>query len=408
MYRASVWCYRCINLRADAAESVPWDVWRGDGGETPLPRSHPVVRLLSEVNAELNWADLIRATEADLNIFGRAYWLKRRLASGRVGALHRLNPATVRLEADRRGVRGVTQTLKGEPQFYPRGDVVYFHTYHPGDDLGGLPPLQVALTAAGAGRSAGAFTAAFFENYAIPPLLMTSDRMITDTEMSRIKRWWDRWFRGAKNQHRVGILGDGLTPHVLGYPTKDLALADVLAETRREVCAAFGVPHAVAGAWEAVNYSTMQEQRKSFWQDTMIPRLDYVASVVEADLLSEYEPGLRWGWRYGEIEALAPDLEVEARRHAALVEAGIEDAASAAQALGVTPPAASPRRDALREDLAKWERKALNRVKAGRPASCAFESAAIPAAVAEQVEAALAGAASVEEVRAVFERLGGE
>ena len=416
MYRASVWCYRCINLRSDAAESVPWQVARG---ERVLPPAHPAVRLMCEVGPEMNWADLIRATEADLNIYGRAYWLKQRTGGGGLGALMRLNPATIKIEANRRGIGGFTQTLGGRQETFARGEVAYFHTYHPGDDLGGLSPMQVALTAAGAGRSAAAFTAAFFENYAIPPLLMTTEQTVPDAEISRLKAWWDKWFRGASQQHRVGILGGGLKPHLLGYPTKDLALSEVLAETRREVCAAFGVPPAVAGAWEAVNYSTMQEQRKSFWQDTMIPRLDYVASVIEAEILPEFEPGLAWRWRYGEIEALAPDLEAEARRHAVLVEAGIEDAAGAAAALGVTPPrapraaslpggangasngAASP----LQEDLAKWERKALKRVKAGRPAACAFESQYIPDEVAARIAEGLAGAETVEAVRAAF---GGE
>jgi HK97 family phage portal protein len=413
MYRASVWAYRCINLRSDSAESVPWRIYRAGDEKTPLPRTHPAVRLLSEIGPERNWADFIRATEADLNIFGKAYWLKQRIGRGRVATLMRLNPATVKLEGDQRGISGFTQTLNGQQEFFPRGDVAYFHTYHPTDDLGGLSPLQVAMTAAGAGRSSSAFTAAFFENYAIPPLLMTTEQPVTDAEMSRIKAWWDRTFRGAKRQHRVGIMGSGLKPHMLGYPTKDLALSDVLAETRREVCAAFGVPPSLAGAWEAVNYSTAQEQRKSFWQDTIIPRLDYVASVIDAEVLPEFEPGLTWRWRYGEIEALAPDLEIEARRHAVLVQAGIEDPASAAEALGVEPvrvaqtpvgalPAVPNPTDALQDDLAKWQRKALNRVKAGRPALCDFESDAIPAAVAERVKAGLAEAESVEAVRVTF------
>ena len=404
-YKSSVWAYRCINIRSDAAQSVPWAIRRGDES---LPASHPAVRVIREVGPEMNWSDLIRATEADLNTYGNAYWLKQRSLAGKVGALLRLNPATVAVESDQRGISAFVQELKGVRTSFERGDVVYFRTYDPTDDLSGMPAMEVAMQAANAGISAATYTAAFFENYAIPPLLMTTEQSIGDAEMSRIKAWWDRWFRGAKRQHRVGIMGSGLKPHVLGYSTKDLALSEVLAEVRRDICAAFGVPPALAGAWEAANYATMQELRKCFWQDTMIPRLDYVAAVLEAELLPEFEPGLEWRWKYGEIEALASDLRDEAERHAVLVQAGIENPGAAATALGVepasvlpAPPAPSPN-GALRTDLDKWQRKAIKRLKDGRSALCEFDSEHIPVPERARIMRGLLAAVNVDEVRAVF------
>ena len=51
----------------------------------------------------------------------------------------------------------------------------------------------------------------------------------------------------------------------------------------------------------------------------------------------------------------------------------------------------------MRDDLAKWERKALN-----KGAGCSFESEFIPAEVIAQVRAMLDAAGRDEEVKAAF------
>jgi phage portal protein BeeE len=74
IYTSSVWSYACITIRADAVSMIDWEIVPETDEESPLADQHPLVRLLTEVNPELNGPDLIRATETDLNIYGRGYW----------------------------------------------------------------------------------------------------------------------------------------------------------------------------------------------------------------------------------------------------------------------------------------------------------------------------------------------
>ena len=88
-YMQSPTANTCVIRRAQALSAIPWDLQTGE--DTFAPDKHPLRLLLEEVNPDVNWIDLIRATEADLLIYGAAYWLK--VGEGRTFFLQRLNPA---------------------------------------------------------------------------------------------------------------------------------------------------------------------------------------------------------------------------------------------------------------------------------------------------------------------------
>lgn len=420
MYAASVWAYRCIKVRADIMAGIAWEIQKGD---LTLPEENPLVNMLRTVNRELNWPDLIRATESDMGIFGRAYWLKQkagRSSKGKTKAIMRLNPRTVTVEADDTGIKAFKQKLGSKEETFDRDQVIYFREYDPMDDLGGLSPLSVALAAANAGTNASAFTASFFENYAVPPILLTTPQALQEPDIKKISAWWRQLFGGPKNAHKTGVAGSDLKAQILGYPTKDLALGEVLQEVRRDVCAVFGVPPAVAGAWEAANYATIVEQRKDLIETTIQPRCDYYSGVLEQELLNEFDPKYRFYWKIDDLSVMAPDLKAEAERHQILVNAGIEDAKAAAEELDVVPPedkpepekepepvppqlqpfVPGPEREVMEEARA-WERFASKKLAAGKKLRD-FETEHIPANLKAQIQGQLDRCQSEADVRRAF------
>jgi len=67
------------------------------------------------------------------------------------------------------------------------------------------------------------------------------------------------------------------------------------------------------------------------------------------------------------------------------------------------PPEQEPPEDQeMREDMKRWERKALKRVKAGQAAYCEFDSEHIPADVAGRILGGLKVAQTIDEVKALF------
>ena len=415
IYASSVWSYACITIRADAMAMIEWEIVPETDEEKPLAPKHPLVRLLNEVNPELNWNDLVRSGESDLNIYGRAYWLKERASSGsRPGGLFRLNPAFVEMIADSSGIEAFKLNLKGEtPRYYAREDVIYFREYDPFNDLGGLSKLSVAMAAASAGINTAEYTAAFFKNYAIPPLVFTTDQPMDEEEVGGLRDAWNRWFGSTKKQHKTGWATHGMKPNIIGYPTKDLAMQELMDGVRRDVCAVFRVPPALAGAWEAANYATTAAQLKFLYNNTLKPRCGYMNGVLKAELFDEFQPGLKMKWRFDKLEVMAEDKLTEAERHAILVRVGIEDRVAAAEELEVLPAAEPPRREFpvfaeeqngrgnLIQELRQWERFERNRMKNGRERR-KFNTEHIPLSLKRSIEGQLEAAKQPQDVTEIL------
>lgn len=406
IYSSSVWSYACITIRADAMAMIEWEIVPETNEDSPLAPRHPLVQLLNEVNPELNWNDLIRSGESDLDIYGRGYWLKERASSGaRPKGLFRLNPAFVEMIADSSGIQGFKLNLAGEtPRLYAREDVIYFREYHPTNDLGGLSKLSVAMAAASAGINTAEYTAAFFKNYAIPPLVFTTDQPMDESEVSKLRDAWNRWFRGKKKQHKTGWTTHGMKPHVIGYPTKDLAMKELSDSVRRDICAVFRVPPALAGAWEAANYATSEAQLRFLYNNTLKPRCEYISGVLEAELFDEFQPGLKLKWRFDKLDVMAEDKKIEADRHVALVGAGIEDRVAAAGELEVLPAAEPPQREfpvfaqePMVRELRQWERFERKRFKNGKVRR-EFNTEHIPLTLKKSIEGQLEEANNPQDV----------
>ena len=421
-YAVAVWVYRCIKVRADAVAAVPLVLV--DGSEEPVD-AHPLLDMLADVNPyTMNRGDLLRATESAYNIWGRAYWLLER--RGLVPKwIQWLNPQTMTLELDGPKIGAFVQRVGGTTRRFAPEDVVYFRNFNPFDDVGGLSPLSVALGEVNADLNAVRFVSAFFLNDARPGGLLWSEQRISDAEIERTRTWWEKLFKGVRNKWKTGIVGGGLKWQEIGYPLDKLALKELREEDRRAICAVFGVPAGLAGAWEQANYATAKEQKASFYEDTILPQLDYLAEVLNFALVPQY-PDLvqrkaKLRWDTSAVAALQESTDAVAERVARLFEAnlitrneareevgldpldGEEGEAFAAATKPVPPPSPfglgqePPQQQAL-EELEKAKRFHLKRRKPGRP----FRWEHVPAPLAEAVERGLKAAETDEAIRDVF------
>ncbi len=417
LYAKSSWAYSCINIRADAIASIPWAILRGEDEA----EGTELERVLLEVNPEMNWPDLIRATEADLNIVGKAFWLKvrNRAGKGPVRGLQRLNPNAVKIKANANGIQHFELRLRGKaPEKIERKDMVLFRLYDPNNDYGAVPPLEVAKEDILAEAHADAYLSDFFRNYAMPAAIVNfKDGAMRREDLEQVKRDWLSRFRRKRNAPAFTAGEGGIEVETLGYSLKELAMAEVREEARRAICAAFRVPMPLAGASESANYATMAEQRASLYTETIIPRAQYIAGVINAELAPEFGDGLRFEWRFSQLDALQAVQFDKAKGVAELVKAGVITPEAGARFVGFDEHDVGPGpmlmpirshssggngRSPLHTELQRWSRKAQKRVAEGKSAAVPFESEHIPVQLSEAIMGALEEAHTKAEVKAVF------
>jgi HK97 family phage portal protein len=420
-YKQSPTVFTCVQIRAQALSAIPWGIYdKTDEELLPNEREkradHPAAILLEEVNPEMNWIDLARGTESDMNVFGGGFWLKEA-----AGEDFSKPDVLIKLEAGKLQVdikEGKLVFIYNGTIEYPREQVVYFHDYNPTESWQPLSPLAAAKYAINTEINSAKYMDEFFLNNAIPPVIFYSEQSVPEQEMQRTIRWWERKFKGVGKQHKVGFVDKGLKPEILGYPTKDLALKDVRAEARRDICAALRVPPALAGAWEAANYATSQEQRDSFYEETVVPRAEYMAGVINAELIEGYGDNVEFAWDYHALPVMQDDKNLEAERVGGLVTSGVITPVAGALDLGYDESEAGigptqvrivdeeadivPGKTKMAVALGKWEKKACNALHKGRAAQVPFESEYITEIVSDVIYERLDGCNTKAEVQKLF------
>lgn len=374
-YANVVWVYRCANLRAQAIGGLPWAVLDRAGNEVDwdLP----------------GFTESLARIEYALCIWGASYLLKQRNRVALKG-LQWLNPSTVSVRRTTEGIAAFRQQVGAQAVDFSPDDIVYHRLFSAADDLGpGVSPAAVALPASKLAWAANTYAWKFFENGAVPAILLTTDQNIPDAEVERIKTVWDRIFGGVKNAWRTAVLRMGLQPTVIGSPFKDVMMEDVLAQARQQVAVAFGIPQTMLE--DAANFATAREHKLSFYHETIFPEADLIADGLNRQLFAPL--GLEFTWRFGEVEAVQQDEATKAEAVCALVDRGILSVDEAREQLGLPPrtqtvqaseeatgekvlPQGLP--EEVRRELARWRRK----VQRGR---VEFESDVLPPHIADAV-----------------------
>ena len=415
LLKRSPWALRCVEIRSRALASIPWEL---DPNRTEFER------LLVEVNPESNWPDFIAALEADLNVYGKGFWLKI-YKNGKLKFLQRQNPAVIEIDANRSGIAGFKNKDTGD--VIRRKEMVYFHTYNPENDVEGLAPIATVKDAINIEYESNKTLHDFFENRAMPDYVMSLETT-NKNEIKRVADFWKKEFEGRGKQHKTGWVGSNGRPYEIGYAPEKLALEEVRAEARRQICGGLGVPPALVGAWEAANYATIREQRQSLYTETIIPRAEYVAGVINAELADEFNTKL--SWRFDKIVAMQETEDQKAKRLVWFVQAGILKPESAARLAGfdeddvpepqpvpsqlgndnnqnnmgrdTSPPPMSDERKTVNA-LRKWRRKSINYFKDEKGMPVPFESDYISDALYSGITSQLKEIEEINEIRDIFD-----
>lgn len=399
-YVKSPWAFACIQIRSSELANLPWRLTRNG----VVVQDHRLINILTQFGEESNWSEAMQATEIDLLIHGKAFWLRD------LEAVTRLNPATITVKADATGIKEFVQTINGkETNRFARDEIVYFREFNPAQDLmPGVPVLEVVKGAVAIEYESGQYAEAFFRNDATPSILLTTDQMVQEPEMDRIKAWWEKTFKGSKKAHKVAFVDRGLKAQVLSTSMKDIALVTIRDQARNDICAGFRVPKILVGAMEEATYANAQEARRFMLEDVIIPRAKYFADVLNAEMVRKEDQSVTFEFVPQDLQILQEGANEKWKRLSDAVErraislpfarAQMGWPETAAPAEAPEPAAAPP--SAEQAEMRSWRRKAAHALRAGRAADVPFECFSITPARQETIRAQLptAGLADLDRI----------
>lgn len=428
------WVRRCVDLRANALSSIPIRITRQGGqDEVEWPGADSLPALL--------WL-----ASASLQVYGASYWVRSKNAFGIEKGYRWLVPTTITPKTDtEKGLLYFERQLPNTKRRLAIEDVVYIWQPSLVNEAGpGKGWVTTALTAAGLAKNADAFAADFFARGAIPAVVLSVEGSPPAAELERLTSWWKRLVGGSKGAWETVAVKASVKPQVIGYPTKDLAMSELVLLARQQIATAAGVPQTMLE--DAANYATASEHHQAFYEETVVPEAVLIENALNEQIFAPQGLELTLDWQSLDIfqadeaersasllrltqaevplpmamEMLGFDLpngmtydQFEAKLEAdrarkfteqqALMRAQqqVEAEEPRIGPLPAEPPELETR--AVRDELDRWRRKALSALKAGESPDVAFETDIIGESEQKALHEALAAADCAACVRAVFD-----
>jgi hypothetical protein len=291
----------------------------------------------------------------------------------------------------------------------------YLAEYDPSQDV--LPGVGAAIASKIDAKllyAISKFPEMYFEGGAMPVTLLGIDSNDRN-EIERIQNWFKRSATAVKNAFRVlGVRAGSINPVTLTPPLKDLSFPELNEIAKDNITMAFGIKQTLLDS-EAANYATAQEDRLSFYEETIKPRARLFEDALNTQVLAR--EGLRLEFKFEELDIFQEDENARADLLNKLVNAGLpvevalelagyELSDEQAAMLNTHQGQLDERRDSgvepQDEELRKWQKFAEKRVKEGKPIR-EFETSLIEPSLHGAISGALEGVKTVDDVRHLFD-----
>jgi HK97 family phage portal protein len=323
-YQRNIVAFRCIQLIASSAASVPWLLYR-DKDEI---EEHEILNLLRKPNPMQSGRELFEAHYAYDLLAGNCYMERVGVDSGkRIAELWTHRPDRMKIVPGKFGTPAAFEyTVNQEKKKWDVdpvtgiSDILHVKRFNPLDDWYGQSPLEAMSMSVDSHNEATAWNFALLQNGARPSgaLQYEGQGDLDEENYERLKKeieegygsggWADA--RGPKRQGRPMLLTGGLKWVQMMLTQMDMDWKGGKEMSAREIAIGYSVPEQLVGVPGQQTYNNYKEARMALYEDAVIPLLTRHAEALTNWL--ESMPGFE-GYRIGfdedRIPALAPRRE---------------------------------------------------------------------------------------------------
>ena len=285
-YKGSSFVYACVNRIAKTAASVPWiaSEFNPDTGAYEHLEGHPLETLLSKPNPWMDGSDLMERLVIWLYMGGNGILSKVR-ADDVVAELYPLPPDAMNpIPNAENFIDAYEYRYLGVVERIPAEDIVHLMFPDPNNIYWGMPPLQAIGKTVDIELEALSWQKVSFQNRAIADGVFSFEHEITKEQFEAARKY----IREQKGIREPWVLGSGATWQQMSLTAAELDFINSRKFTREEICAVLGVPPPMIGLYERATLANIQESRRIFWVDTIIPLLETIQSAFNLQLAPEF------------------------------------------------------------------------------------------------------------------------
>lgn len=319
-YQLNIIAYRCIELVATAAASIPLLVYRDDKEVD----QHSLLTLLKRPNPTQSGNEMFTVAYAFDLLAGNTYYERVMVTGNRIQEMHVLRPDRMKVVPGRFGLpQRMEYTVGGqEPVKFDvdpitgMSDVLHVKRFNPLDDWYGQSPLEAMGMSVDSHNEATRWNYALLRNGARPSgALEYPTGNLDDKEFERLKSEITENYGGGYADQRPGTLGKQGRPMLLqgGLKWVQMMLNQMEMDwaagkevSAREIALGFKVPEQLVGVQGHQTYNNYREARMALYEDAVLPLVQrHVEAITNwMQTVPEFE-GLRLAYDEDRIPALA-------------------------------------------------------------------------------------------------------
>jgi len=326
-YEKAIWTYAAVFRIATAGAKVPFKIYkkRVTKKSRRVEVTDKLVNYVLETpNPFTTRFNLWEATLAFAELTGNSYWELVSEGKKPPEEIYVLRPDHMEINpAKKELIESYTYEINGRKIRLLPEDVLHFKYFSSKSELYGTSANTAAEKSIVLDLYSLDFNARFFKAGARIMGVLETDRHLSDKAVKRLNRKWIGKYGGYQKAFKTPVLEEGLKYKGITSSHQDMEFIAQRKISREEILAAYGVPPAIVGLFEYANYANSREQKKLFWEDTMLPKLIKMQEYVSVFLLPRYGPHLIGEFDLTTIQALQESEEAKQKISCGLTDSGV-------------------------------------------------------------------------------------
>lgn len=302
--------YKSVKAVIDNTSQANWIVKSGDEAIENTPLELLMDNAESDTGERLSIVDLLQTLVGNMMLFGECFILKQAETVGQQSGTQlpskivTISPVNISEQAVNNVLNGWRVSSGKYAGFYSVEKVIHIKDFNPYAGLRGISPVKVLMDELKIESSFSQHTWSLLENGAIPSMIITTTRQLTDEQRGKIKRDWEARHQGARKAGKTAVMPEGFDAKTLSQSNSDMQLVELMKMLDEKIIGMWRVPKAMFGYTDNLNRSTFLGQLNVFWTMTIIPLLTKINEKLTKEVVVRWDKRYYLQFDYSNVEAL--------------------------------------------------------------------------------------------------------